>query len=168
MRTSHAGRPTRLALAGIAALLASCLAVAPASAAKKLRFFSKQVSSSLTDASGNPITNPNTPPAAGDRFVVTDLDYVGNHRHHAKRWTASDHFACTFTTPPAAICSGQIAIAGSMLFSDNVPLDFANPSATVTVPITGGTGRYRGAKGTVTSVSVGKTNNSNLTITLTG
>lgn len=66
-----------------------------------------------------------------------------------------------------ATCDGQIAIGGSMLLAENAKLTFSN-SPTVVVPITGGTGKYRGAHGLVKSTSIGNTNNSDITITFSG
>jgi hypothetical protein len=166
-------RPGRSRILAVAAGLAcaatlSLLVVSSASAATTLHFFSKQVSSKLTGPSGQPL-NPNAVPAVGDMFANTSLNYVGNHKHHAKKWTSSDHLVCTFTAINAsggtATCNGQIAIGGSMLLAENVTLTFSNSGSSVAVAITGGTGKFRGVHGHVKSKNVGKTNNSDLTIT---
>jgi hypothetical protein len=147
------------------------LVASSASAATTLHFFSKQVSSTLKGPDGQPLS-PNATPTVGDSFDSTDLLYVGTHKHHAKTWIASDHLVCTFTalTGPmngAATCDGQIAIGGSMLLAENAKLIFST-SPTVVVPITGGTGKFRGARGQVKSTNIGNTNNSDITITFTG
>jgi hypothetical protein len=149
----------------------SLLVASSASAATTLHFFSKQVSSTLKGPNGQPLS-ANATPTVGDSFDTTDLLYVGNHKHHAKTWTASDHLVCTFTsiTGPmngTATCDGQIAIGGSMLLAENAKLSFSS-SPTVVVALTGGTGRFRGAHGHVKSTDIGKTNNSDITITYTG
>ncbi len=167
--------PGRSRIPAVAAGLAcaatlSLLVASSASAATTLHFFSKQVSSKLTGPNGQPLS-ANAVPAVGDSFVATDLNYVGNHKHHAKRWTSSDHLVCTFTAINAsamsgtATCNGQIAIGGSMLLAENVTLVFSNSGASVVVPITGGTGKFRGVHGHIKSKNVGKTNNSDITIT---
>jgi hypothetical protein len=159
-------RPARLTLFVTAAAAVLALAAAPAGAATKLKFFEKGESASLTDATGKQIGDPNAVPAAGDTLDISSRDFVGNHKHHAKHFTVTDHLRCTFTTASTAVCNGQFAIGGSMLLAENVNvnLDFTTPK--VVVPITGGTGVYEHAKGTVTSINIGNTGNSDVTITL--
>jgi hypothetical protein len=159
-------RPGRLILFVTAAATVLALTAAPAGAATKLKFFEKSESVSLTDSAGRPIADPNAAPAAGDTLEVTNRDFVGNHKHHAKRFTVTDHLRCTFTSASEAVCNGQFAIGGSMLLAENatVKLDFTTP--TVVVPITGGTGVYEHAKGTVTSNNIGNTGNADVTISL--
>jgi hypothetical protein len=150
-------------------LVALALTAAPAGAATTLRFFEKAESQKFLDPSGNPISNPNAPPAVGDQFIFTNRDYVGTRRHHAKHWTATDHLQCTITKVAAngasGLCNGQIAIGGSMLLAENVTVDLSNQSTTV-VPINGGTGRFVHARGTARSVSPPKGNTAELTVVL--
>jgi hypothetical protein len=97
------------------------------------------------------------------------VDYVGNHKHHAKQATASDHLRCTITgaagNSATAVCDAQIAIGGSMLLANHAKLTFGESNAPIVVPINGGTGIYRHAHGTVISTSVG--NDSDLTVKVT-
>jgi hypothetical protein len=169
--TSVASRILAVAAGLACAAILSLLLASSASAATTLHFFSKQVSSTFKGPDGQPLS-PNATPTVGDSFDNIDLDYVGNHKHHAKTWTATDHLVCTFTsiTGPmsgTATCDGQIAIGGSMLLAENAKLSFSN-SPTVVVPLTGGTGKFRGAHGRVKSTSIGNTNNSDITITISG
>ena len=133
-----------LALALLAALLAS-LAVSSAGAAggpktETLRVFAKDVSVTVTTADGTVIRKPPYPDAKpGDILDVNSLDFVGNHRHHAKRWSMSQHLRCGFGTGEPN-CESQIAIAGSLLI-------FGGSPGTVI----DGTGRYQGATGHVIS-----------------
>jgi hypothetical protein len=165
--TRHGTLFARAALpaAGIVAALA--LAAAPAGAATTLHFFQKSTLQKFVDANGNPITDSNAPPAVGDQFISNDEDFVGNHKHHAKHWTVTDHLVCTITSVTAtggeASCNGEIAIGGSMLIAQDVPLALNNSPKSV-VKITGGTGKFSHAKGTVTSTSIGKSNNSDLVV----
>jgi hypothetical protein len=151
----------------VAASMAACATIvavgASAAAAKTvtLHFFSKQVYSRMSDASGKPLP-PSSAPAVGDRFSFASNDYVGNHKHHAKQATASDHVVCTLTTAGSGLCDGTIAIGGAVIIGDDFMIDFSSSSNITTVKITGGTGRYRHARGTVVAKSVG--NNSDLTI----
>jgi hypothetical protein len=152
----------RCAVASIAACVAIVAVGASAATAKTitLHFFSKQVYSRVSDASGHPLP-PNSGPAVGDRISNASDDYVGNHKHHAKKATASDHVVCTVTGSGTALCDGTIAIGGSLILGDDFVLNF-NSNAPTTVKITGGTGRYRHAHGTVIAKTVG--NNTDLTI----
>ena len=149
-----------------AALVAACatiMAVGASAAAAKtvtLHFFSKQVYTRISDASGHPVA-PNAAPAVGDRLSFASDDYTGNHKRHAKQATASDHIVCTLTSNSTALCDGTIAVDGSLILGDDFVLNF-NSNAATTVTITGGTGVYRHAHGTVIAKSVG--NNSDLTI----
>ena len=54
-----------------------------------------------------------------------------------------------------------------MLLAENAKLTFST-SPTVVVPITGGTGNFRGAHGHVKSTSISNKNNSDITITFSG
>jgi hypothetical protein len=150
----------RYAAASIAAC-ATIMAVGASAAAAKtvtLHFFSKQVYSRISDASGHPL---HSAPAVGDRLSNASNDYAGNHKHHAKHPTASDHIVCTLTSISSALCDGTIAIGGSMILGDDFVLNFTSNAPTV-VKITGGTGTYRHAHGTIIAKTVG--NNTDLTI----
>jgi hypothetical protein len=155
--------------AGILAAAMLTLAVmAPPASAKTvtLHIFSRQTSSTFVDAQGHPVA-PNTPPAVGDTFDNTGVDYAGNHKHHAAKPSGSDHLRCTITgttaTGATALCSGQIAIGGSMLLAndDMVTLSDTGPRT----PINGGTGIYRHARGLLTPTNIG--NNTDFTIKVT-
>jgi hypothetical protein len=133
-----------LAIGVLVALFATVsVSSAGASAARKtetLRFFSKVVSITVTTADGTVIRNPPYPEAKpGDVLDVNALDYRGNHRHHAARWSASEHLHCVFSTGEPD-CVSHLAIGGSLLV-------FAGNPGTVI----NGTGRYQGATGRVIS-----------------
>ncbi|HUC38334.1 MAG TPA: hypothetical protein VMR97_14580 [Acidimicrobiales bacterium] len=160
--------------AGTAAALtaAALLAFTGGTASAKsgtLRFFSKSVTSSFYTANGQPITNQNTQPAVGDYLISSDLDYVGNHKSHAKSYTATDNLVCTISvstsTSIMGICDGAIAMGGSMLLASHETVNFAATSPVV--PINGGVGQFNGAHGTVKTVQVGNTNNSDITVSYT-
>jgi hypothetical protein len=170
-------RSRPLGAAGLTGLLGAIIVagVVIASAAAKpatitLHFFSKAQSFKLTDPSGKPVS-PTAIPGVGDVFDVTDLDYVGNHKHHAKQWTATDHLRCVFQTTPSAptgtataVCDGQIAIGGSMLLADHVTATLKENSSAV--PLNVGTGIYRGYHGTATSVSIGNSPSSDFNVVI--
>jgi hypothetical protein len=154
----------RCAVASIATC-ATIVAVGESAAAAKtvtLHFFSKQVYSRISDANGKPL-GPTGPPAAGDRLSFASNDYAGNHQHHAKQATASDHVVCTLTSSSSALCDGTIAIGGSMIFGDDFVLNFG--SNVTTVKVTGGTGAYRHVHGTIIHKSTSSNgNNGDVTI----
>jgi hypothetical protein len=141
--------------------------LAPGAGAKSetLHFFERSVTNDFFNAAGKPIqlNPPMTVLVKGDRLDDTDLDYVGDAAHHAKRWTASDHLSCTFTAT-AAICDAEVAVGGSLLLGTDVRVQFG-PGATV-VKLNGGTGVFKGAHGTAISANVGNSNNANLTLKL--
>ena len=140
---------------------------ASAAAAKTTtyHFFSKDVYSRISDANGNPVS-PNAMPVAGDRFSFASDDYVGNHRHHARHATASDHIVCTIMANGKGLCDGTLAIGGSMILGDDFILDLASNNPVTVVEITGGTGRFRHARGTIVAKSVSQ-NTTDLTIRVT-
>jgi hypothetical protein len=153
----------RCAVASIAACATIAGVGASAAAAKtvSLHFFSKQVYSRISDAHGHPLAS-NAAPTPGDRLSFASNDYVGNHKHHAKQATASDHVVCTLTSSSTALCDGTIAVGGSMIFGDDFILNF---SSNTVVKVTGGTGTYRHVHGSVIVKSVSRNgNNSDVTV----
>ena len=148
----------RRATASIAACAAFAAAGATAVAATKtdtLHFFSKRVYTRMSDGSGRKLPS-NFVPAAGDRVSWASDDYSGDHNHHAKKATASDETVCTITSSSALLCDGIFAIGGSMIIADDYVLRRPSKKLTnITIKITGGTGRYQGARGTITAVAVG-------------
>lgn len=163
-------RTRRQLTAPLAGAMLALAVVVPTASARTvtLHYFSKQTSTTFVTPQGRRL-GPNTPPAVGDINDNTDVDYVGNHKHHAKQSTASDHLRCTITgstgSGATATCDAQIAIGGSMLLANHVKLTFSDSSSPLAVQINGGTGIYRHAHGTVTSTSIG--NNSDFTIKIT-
>ena len=164
---SKSNRRAGLVTAAVAGALSLGVTTAAASARTvTLHFFEKETSTAFFGADGKPAAPPTGAPAAGARFITTDEEFVGNHAHHAKRYSATDHIACTFSaTPGVAICSAQLAVGGSMLFADDVSVDFSQN--TVALNITGGTGIYKNAHGTSVSTNIGNTNNSDITFKVT-
>jgi hypothetical protein len=72
---------------------------------------------------------------------------------------------CTITAAPATgTCDGQFAIGGSMLFVEHATLDLQADK--LSFPISGGSGRYKGAKGSGVSTNVGTSDDSDIVIKL--
>jgi hypothetical protein len=160
-------RALRGLIAGAGGALAALAIIAPAAGAqaRTLHYFSLSGPTRFTNAAGHTIklNPPMTLPSAGDRLDETDLDFVGTAKHHAKRATASDHIACTFTGSSSATCNAQVAIGGSMLLANNFTFLFT-PSPKTVIKINEGTGAYRHDHGLLTLVDVAKSNNANLTL----
>jgi hypothetical protein len=146
----------RWTVASIAACAAIAAVGATAVAAKTvtIHFFSKRVYTRISDASGRRLSS-NFVPAAGDHVSFASNDYSGDHNHHAKKATASNESVCTVISSSAVLCDGIFAIGGSMIIADDYMLHFQKKPKPVTIKITGGTGRYRGARGTISAVLVG-------------
>jgi hypothetical protein len=167
---SHFARRATPLLALVAGAASLGLGASPASAAKTttLHFFQKGTSGTFAGPDGKPLPppGPTTAPVVGEKFTATDDDYVGDHKKHAKKATASDHLVCVITSlEGAATCDGQIAIGGSMLLADAVSVDLSQ--ATVVVPLNGGTGKYKHAHGVASSVTIGTSSNSDFTVKFT-
>jgi hypothetical protein len=155
-------------------VLVALIAAAPAGAAthKTWHFWSKETSNLAFQADGTPVTTANATPTVGFVFAGADADYLGNHTKHGNRVVATDHISCTITQLDltsnvlVALCFGQVALPGGMVLFDHQSVDFAkNPSV---IPVTGGTGRYAGAKGTITADAYGaQSNDTDLTVDIT-
>jgi hypothetical protein len=162
-------RPARLALVGCAlgALPLAALAFggAPASASSTpapLHYFQKQSVLTFTNASDTVIQGY---PPVGGHVLEDDVDYVGNHTHHAAQPTMTDHLFCTVVTAPAtATCSLEFATGDSLLYADGISLNLASSAGTI--PLSGGTGKFVRDSGSAASNPVGNGNNSDIVLTL--
>ena len=113
-----------------------------ASNTETLRYYVKDVSTTITRPDGTIIRHPPYPaPASGDVLEINSIDFKGDHRHHAKQWTASQTQRCVFAAQGPPDCSVTVAIAGSLLIFRGSPGTLAN-----------GTGRYQRATGRVLKV----------------
>jgi hypothetical protein len=165
--------PIRYGAALIGAYATIMAVGAPPAPAKSvtLHFFSMQVYARVSNADGLPLP-PNSGLAVGDRISTASNDYAGNYKRHARQPTASDHTVCTFTSNNSRtnsfLCDHTIAIGGSMILGDDFVLNFPSKAPT-TFKITGGTGTYRQAHGTVVAntVTFFGPPGADLTITLT-
>ena len=141
-------------------------ATSSASSVQVLHFFSKAQTMTFSTAAGKPFSpSKANPPGAGDEIEATDLDYVGNHSHHAAKWTASDHLLCIVPAKGNPVCHAQIAIGSSMILLRGL----ATPARKSSFLITGGTGQFKGVTGSLVGVDVDPNSddsNSDLTITL--
>jgi hypothetical protein len=124
--------------ATFAILAASTAAASAHGKTQTLRFFDKETSTTLTTPDGTVVDKPPYPePQPGALLDVYSVEFVGNHRHHAKRSTASNHLHCVFGTGEPD-CVSHTAIGGSLLIFSG------NPGRVVA-----GTGRYADATGAV-------------------
>ena len=142
------------------AVLLALIVLVPAASAKTaiLRIFSRETSATFVTPQGR-LLPPNTQPTAGDVNDITGVDYRGNHKHHARTPTGSDHLRCRLTGLTAsgakAVCDGQIAIAGSMLLVNDESLTLPDSNGPLVFRINGGTGTYRHAHGKIAATTVG-------------
>jgi hypothetical protein len=133
---------------------------APASVT--LHYFQKETAMTVYNAANEVIQGY---PPVGGHLRQDDVDYVGSHSHHARNWTVSDHAYCTVVSSPAtADCFTEFAVGGSLLYVDNVTLNLE--ASFLSAPVSGGTGKFAGYKGTLKIADVGETDNSDLTISL--
>ena len=148
-RTSY----TRSAL--VAAVVAAG-ALAPVATAgtttETLRFFDKPVSMTLTQSDGTVVRHAPYPEAqSGDVLDVYSLDYAGDHRKHAKRWSMSTHLRCVFGAGQPD-CESHVARGNSLLIFRGDRL-------------VAGSGRYVHATGRVLSIKeVGHTDSSDVVV----
>ena len=142
--------------------LATMAMLAPPASAKTitLHYFAKQVSVKLMSPAGHHVNYKR--PSAGDVGDLIGLAYVGDHNHHAKRWTASFHLRCVFRSSKRSTCDGQIAIGGSMLFAYGIHPNVRGSFKSVT--ISSGTGVFQRAHGTLSFADVANTHSSDITI----
>ena len=167
-RTGPRRFPRRaLVLVGLA-IVGGCWAAAYASAAgTTLHYYNVQQTVTATDAAGASLSNGGrgAAPQPGYHLDYTGLDYPGNHRHHASRATASNHLACTFTSPTTLTCNTQIAIGGSLLLGNDVTATLSSNGVS-SIPLNAGTGKYQHARGTVTVTPIANSPNADVTVTL--
>jgi len=162
-----------VAALGLSTIFGIGLAAPPVSAAGSatttLHFYSVTQSLTATSATGQPV-GPTALFSVGDHFDGTDLLYAGNHQRHAGGFSGSDHLACVVTVASTVAerqtCSEQFAIGSAMLLATNVTVTFNG--RTGTIPINGGTGRYKNARGTLVSTPIADSNNFDNTFSLTG
>jgi hypothetical protein len=104
---------------------------------------------------------PTAGPAATNQPRMTPAAAIHARVSHVVRVIGISSLLYTSTITSSALCDGTIAIGGSMIFGDDFVLNFISSAAT-TVKITGGTGVYRHARGTIVVKPVG--DNNDLTI----
>jgi hypothetical protein len=141
--------------AAAAASGASATSPGPSGPITTLHLYAVDQYNAMFQANGQPMS-PSAQPAPGDYIVGVDEDYLGTHLGHSKTSTGADNSVCTFTGPTTGICDQVIALGGSLLLFDHVTVNFALKSPVS--EITGGTGIFEGAHGTVTVTSLPTTN----------
>jgi len=162
-----------VAALGLSTIFGIALVVPPVSAAGSatttLHFYSVTQTLTATSATGQPVS-PTVLFTVGDHFDGMDLLYAGQHQRHAGSFSGSDHLACVVTVASTVAerqtCSEQFAIGSAMLLATNVTVTFNG--RTGSIPINGGTGRYKNARGTLVSTPIANSNNFDNTFSLTG
>jgi hypothetical protein len=162
-----------VAALGLSTIFGIGLAASPVSAAGSatttLHFYSVTQSLTATSAAGQPV-GPTALFPVGTHFDGTDLLYAGQHQHHAGSFSGSDHLQCVVTVASTAAdrqtCSEQFAFGSAMLLATNVTVTFNGQTGSI--PINGGTGRYKNARGTLVSTPGGDSGNFDNTFSVTG
>jgi hypothetical protein len=157
-----------LAAAVVTASVAVPVAQASTQARRSVVFYAKptraQFINHAADRKRGNFTNPfadvlPTPPGAnsgkvgartGDTAIFT-LKLYSDARLTRAVGTAS--YSCTVTFDKQAICEGQFQLAAGGTMIAMGPADLK--SGNLVLPVTGGTGRYAGAHGQLTSTSAG-------------
>jgi hypothetical protein len=88
---------------------------------------------------------------AGDNALFTLKLYSDSK---LKRLVGTASYACTVNFGQQAICEGQFELSGGATMIAMGPADLK--TGELVLPVTGGTGRYSGAHGQLTSKSAGK------------
>ena len=146
----------------LGALAVSSGAVGASTSPNFRHFFQKETALTFYNASGQVIQGY---PPVGGHVREDDVDYVGDHSHHAKHWSATDHLYCNVVSAPAtADCfTGFATTGGSLIYADNLTVNLAILG---TLAIEGGAGNYVGYSGTYASTTIGSSNNSDAVLTL--
>jgi hypothetical protein len=130
---------------GLAALVVGVQAADASAKKATLHYFEKPASFTYLPVGGKPTHKPPSgPPKPGDRIEVTGNLYKGNHQHHSNKLAGTDHTICLFAAGQAPYCDTQAAFGGSMLLVNG-----GGGDGDFTANITGGTGHFTAAKGTV-------------------
>jgi hypothetical protein len=120
--------------------------------ATTLHFFSWERFEALYDRYGYALRiTERTPLLAGERYVFASDDFAGTHRHHARRASGSDRVDCAIVKTNQGLCSVRLTLGRSSIRGERFPLYFSR--RVTRLKITGGTGRYRGARGTITATT---------------
>jgi hypothetical protein len=161
--------PAALVAVAVAAAVAVPVALAASQARRTLVLYAKPTRAQFVDrnddrARGN-FTNPfgdilPTPPKAntgkpgaraGDNALFTLKLYSDSK---LKRLVGTAAYSCTVNFGQQAMCEGQFELSGGATMIAMGPADLK--SGDLVLPVTGGTGRYAGAHGQLTSTSAGK------------
>jgi hypothetical protein len=138
-----------LVAAAIAVAIATTASGTPVSAhsARTLTFLSHDSNFKFIDLP--PKGGENKPPSEGDEFVI------GGTLAQGGKTVGTTNLVCTITQPGAkglSACSGIATVPGGTLAIQGASYIAGNSD---TYAITGGTGRYAGAKGTAASTQKG-------------
>jgi hypothetical protein len=148
------------ATAGSAAARGTAKSAHGAAKTLSLHYYVETVGFLYRRADGTTTPQPPATAAPGDQLEITELGYKGTHASHAKKSSASSYTVCHFRSAKGApTCEGVLAIGGNQL------LIFRTEPAGDPVVI-GGTGRYAGATGGVTSTEIPNSNNSDVVVTV--
>lgn len=126
------------------------------------RFFDDQVDLLYTPPGGTPTREMTGPPVPGARLELTENLYAGDHANHAAQVAGVNRTTCAFDAALETRCTSKATFGNSTLDTAST-----GSNSDFVATITGGTGRFAGATGTVHVHTLGDTNDSDITIGLT-
>jgi hypothetical protein len=116
-----------------------------------LTYLAKDVEVHYTSESGKPLKS-SAAASKGDRLTILQEDYAGNLSHHAAKASATGRLSCVFLNATEATCHNVLSIHGSEIVTK--PGSLSLDSSVAAFGISGGTGKYQGARGLFTSTQV--------------
>jgi hypothetical protein len=163
--TSYRKHVPRIAL-GAAAIATGIAAIAHASAqpVHAAATSAQAQTLQLVESGGGVSFVHNSPKAKHpDQFSPGDIAIVTRNLSQGGKRVGKLRLACLFTTASSNHCTGSAALAGGTLEVAGV----SNPQPTTQIAITGGTGKYAGARGSgISKDRAGSGDVADVTITL--
>ncbi|WP_261564625.1 hypothetical protein [Frankia gtarii] len=140
---------------------ASAVTAAAATTPFPTRYFDDQVDLIYTPPGGSPTHTMTGPPAPGGRMELVENLYPGDHATHSGQLAGTNHTTCEFGADLNTHCTSRAIFGDSTLTSSSTGSESDFDSA-----ITGGTGRFAGATGSIHVHTLGDTNDADITINL--
>ncbi|WP_261554793.1 hypothetical protein [Frankia tisae] len=125
------------------------------------RYFDDQVDLIYTPPGGSPTHTMTGPPAPGGRMELVENLYAGDHATHSGQIAGTNHTTCEFAANLDTRCTSKAIFGDATLASSSTGSESDFDST-----ITGGTGRFAGATGSIHVHTLGDTNDADITINL--
>ncbi|MGF7237675.1 MAG: hypothetical protein ACQSGP_22340 [Frankia sp.] len=125
------------------------------------RYFDDQVDLVYTAPGGTPTREMTGPPVPGARLELTENLYAGDHSNHAAPVAGTNRTVCAFDAQLESRCTSKATFGNSTLETSST-----GSNSDFVATITGGTGRFAGATGTIHVHSLGDTNDADILLNL--